>query len=147
MESVFTLERKNFASPETLCWFCGNSIGACRWASSFQPVPGWTATPTRKNGNDSFFVSACPEFVPDRAAREVAKPRGETVPAKGFDAEARERFLLKTRRSRSRKSKVGAQRFLAALDSGCSVSRAAKRAGVSLSAAYEWLKILRGETT
>jgi len=142
-----TVDRSRFTYPETLCWFCDNALGGCCWAESFTPVPGWDATPTRKNGDDSFLVTQCPEYIPDRAAKEAAKPRGETVPAKGFSKEAEEAFLWGVRRGRARKHYAAAKRFLSAVDKGSSVSTAAAKAGISLATAYGWLKILRGETT
>lgn len=141
-----TVERKNYTYPETLCWFCGNYLDGCSWARSFEPVPGWTATPTRKNGDDSFFVYACPEYIPDRAAEEAGRPRTITVPNEGFSNGSREMFLQGMRRSRSRKYRAGAKRFLTALDRGETVANAATKAEISLSTAYVWLRILRGET-
>lgn len=54
----------------TLCWNCKNATGGCCWSAKFEPVPGWTAEPTKVNVNNggeryykSFNVTDCPEFV------------------------------------------------------------------------------------
>jgi hypothetical protein len=64
-----------FTKRESLCWTCANSVPnheegrGCSWSINFQPVDGWTATPTKlraaRNGPpvDSFCVMACPKFM------------------------------------------------------------------------------------
>ena len=54
----------------TLCWGCRKATGRedCPWANKFEPVEGWTATPTEvKAGADgvvkSYEVHKCPLFV------------------------------------------------------------------------------------
>ena len=57
----------------TLCWDCewaGGKDKKCPWATKFEPVPGWKATPTKVMAAklsahetiDSFIVHECPEF-------------------------------------------------------------------------------------
>lgn len=60
--------------PETLCWGCARALGGCSWSrGDFQPVDGWMALPTTQveitpqglTVTESFFVYACPEYLPD----------------------------------------------------------------------------------
>ena len=62
---------------QQLCWRCRRACGGCRWSSRGKPVPGWTATPMRRNAGtskgvpviiDTYRITACPQFVPDRSA-------------------------------------------------------------------------------
>ena len=55
-----------------ICFDCKNACGGCSWSARFEPVPGWTATPTRfkyfdkaKNTKwtDTFHITECPEFI------------------------------------------------------------------------------------
>lgn len=49
-----------------LCWDCKKACAGCMWSLAGEPIPGWTATPTRDgNGVESYCVTACPEFVRD----------------------------------------------------------------------------------
>lgn len=66
-----------------LCWRCQNAYGDCPWTEvdpvtekvKFQPVPGWTATPTRRSTTrgpekvivEGYSIKACPLFIPDNA--------------------------------------------------------------------------------
>lgn len=47
--------------PEQLCARCGNFAVGCEWSERLQPVPGWTAFPTR--GGLSYCITDCPKFV------------------------------------------------------------------------------------
>lgn len=58
---------------ETLCWKCewaSANDKKCPWATSFEPVPGWDAKPTKVKADkqsqheyvDSFDVYECPLF-------------------------------------------------------------------------------------
>lgn len=70
-------EDRNFikdrtTKPMTLCFTCANACGNCSWSdTSFQPIKGWTAQPTKVKMAavhtgivDSFHVTACPQYVP-----------------------------------------------------------------------------------
>ena len=59
-----------------LCWDCANACGGCEWSRSFQPVPGWTAAPSRRIQNygetgfkviDTYRITACPKFTKEAA--------------------------------------------------------------------------------
>ena len=53
-----------------ICWECewaAGKDGKCPWASRFEPVPGWNATPTtvkltKTSRSDTFEVHDCPLF-------------------------------------------------------------------------------------
>ena len=50
----------------SLCWDCKNAVcKGCSWAESFQPVDGWTAEEGTVDGQTSFCVIDCPEFIRD----------------------------------------------------------------------------------
>ena len=62
-----------FKRKDTLCWECERAAGKdkkCPWATKFEPVPGWNATPTKIKADklsvhqtlDSFIVHECPMF-------------------------------------------------------------------------------------
>lgn len=65
----------------SLCFFCQNAVpgkhSGCEWSRSWQPVPGWEATPTILSigtagsirEDQSYCVKRCPKFNPDSAAR------------------------------------------------------------------------------
>lgn len=65
----------------SICGECQLPIGTCSWSRSFQPVPGWEATPTRilvqkyshgkfKSGYmDSYNVTSCPLYIPPKKGR------------------------------------------------------------------------------
>lgn len=63
--------------PETLCWYCKNAAGGCRWSDGFRPVPGWKAVATviyssrNDEGIKSHLVLDCPEFVKDSPEPEA----------------------------------------------------------------------------
>lgn len=72
MAASFTLESCYRTAPDQLCWDCASACGGCEWSRSFQPVPGWTATPVRriqsygKKGYkviDTYRITACPKFT------------------------------------------------------------------------------------
>ena len=60
-----------------ICVFCQKACGDCSWSKYdpktkellFEPVPGWTATPSyQKNGTKivpTYHITAGPEFEPD----------------------------------------------------------------------------------
>lgn len=58
-----------------ICFDCKNAVPddcghGCEWSRKFEPVPGWTATPTtlRSGGctpTESWHITACPKFDPD----------------------------------------------------------------------------------
>lgn len=57
---------------ESICWSCKNACGSCPWSSSFTPVEGWNAIPTKVKGNnytgeiiDSYHVISCPMYKND----------------------------------------------------------------------------------
>lgn len=60
---------------DTICWECEWAAGKdkkCPWATKFEPVPGWNATPTTVKADsvslhkevNSFIVHDCPLFEP-----------------------------------------------------------------------------------
>lgn len=84
--------RKKRAAPAgraSICFDCQNACGGCSWSGldpvthmpRFEPVPGWTATPTCLKVSwachgrtynkriESYCITACPEFVPDDPKR------------------------------------------------------------------------------
>ena len=58
---MYTMKNK-----PTLCWRCDNAIYGCSWARNFVPVKNWTAVPTVIEGNTSYCVIDCPEFIPTK---------------------------------------------------------------------------------
>lgn len=54
-----------------ICFECANACGGCSWSRDFEPVEGWTATPTKvkvcyvrkKVWEDTYKIDDCPEFV------------------------------------------------------------------------------------
>lgn len=76
MAATFTLESCYRTAPDQLCWDCANACGGCEWPRSFQPVPGWTAAPSRRIQNygetgfkviDTYRITACPKFTKEAA--------------------------------------------------------------------------------
>lgn len=53
---------------EQLCWTCQKAGGDCSWSSCFQPVEGWTAERVHRKTYDSYRITKCPEYVPDKKA-------------------------------------------------------------------------------
>lgn len=53
---------------EQLCWTCQKACGDCSWSSCFQPVEGWTAERVHRKTYDSYRITKCPEYVPDKKA-------------------------------------------------------------------------------
>ena len=68
-----------------ICINCKNSCGLCAWSRKLKPVEGWTAKPIKKRTTDgkmvdSFYISDCPQFVPEkRPPRANAWTCEETV--------------------------------------------------------------------
>lgn len=69
---------EQYFTSQQLCWGCRNACGGCAWSSMGKPVPGWTATPMRRNVGtskgvpviiDTYRVMACPLYVPDEPMR------------------------------------------------------------------------------
>lgn len=58
------------SSRVQLCCYCMKAYGGCAWSRRFEPVEGWTATPTVINATNrqgeyevkSYKITACPEF-------------------------------------------------------------------------------------
>jgi len=49
---------------DTLCWRCRNAKGnGCRWFRFHMPIKGWKAALRCVDGNESYRVRECPEFV------------------------------------------------------------------------------------
>lgn len=62
---------------ETLCWKCEvPGTGGCSWDRSFEPVEGWTATPTRislgynQTSTESFVVHDCPLYRAEKSQKD-----------------------------------------------------------------------------
>lgn len=71
-----------------ICFECENACGGCSWSRldpatgkvSFTPVEGWTAQKTwltvnyghREFEQETYKITACPEFVPSRGANICA---------------------------------------------------------------------------
>lgn len=50
----------------TLCWDCENSVlKGCTWHDHFEPVEGWDAEKQLVDGQISYLVKECPQFVRD----------------------------------------------------------------------------------
>lgn len=53
-----------------ICIDCKRAYGDCPWSARYEPVPGWTATPTRRRSTagdkrviiESYKITACPLF-------------------------------------------------------------------------------------
>ena len=72
---------------EQLCETCQNYAGGCSWTAidektghvKFEPVPGWTATPSVKVSHkallQSYAITACPEYIPDPPREQPKKAR------------------------------------------------------------------------
>lgn len=84
--------RKKRAAPAgraSICFDCQNACGGCSWSGldpvthmpRFEPVPGWTAVQvvryerytdkgiSKKRAVRGYYITACPEFVPDDPKR------------------------------------------------------------------------------
>ena len=67
--------KTNQHKKANICFGCKNAVPddcghGCEWSRKFEPVPGWTATPTllRSGGcepTESWHIEACPKFDPD----------------------------------------------------------------------------------
>ena len=69
---------EQYFTSQQLCWGGRNACGGCAWSSMGKPVPGWTATPMRRNAGtskgvpviiDTYRIMACPLYVPDEPMR------------------------------------------------------------------------------
>ena len=67
-EYVQRLDEAQNVVKEQLCWTCQNACGDCSWSSCFQPVEGWTAENVHRKTYDSYRITKCPEYVPDKKA-------------------------------------------------------------------------------
>lgn len=66
-----------------ICFSCKMACGGCSWSESFEPIPGWTAALTRRVYRthrgfgqhivDSYHITACPEYVPDKPRSTMAE--------------------------------------------------------------------------
>ena len=75
--------------PAQLCYECARAVGFCSWSRKFEPVPGWTAKPTKishfKNkygeriyvkDSDSYHITECPLFIRDgETKKEIEEQR------------------------------------------------------------------------
>jgi len=61
--------RKEFDGRMQLCWLCRKAIATpgchCSWSKDLIPVPGWTATESEAKGYTNYYITRCPEFMPD----------------------------------------------------------------------------------
>lgn len=62
-------------AKEQLCWTCQKAGGDCSWSSCFQPVEGWTAERVHRKTYDSYRITKCPEYVPDKASNSENKKK------------------------------------------------------------------------
>lgn len=76
-----TSKKKKKVQKPTLCWKCKNAvpkisggkyIAGCSWSIKFEPVKGWTARKSVKQGRNGSFleswnVKSCPEYEADRS--------------------------------------------------------------------------------
>lgn len=63
------------AGAANKCFHCQNAVPdnnghGCSWSRSFEPVPGWTAEPSKVRScgcepTETWHITACPEFIPD----------------------------------------------------------------------------------
>ena len=65
-------------------WLKNNYVGrarkladGCSWSSCFQPVEGWTAEKVHRKTYDSYRITKCPEYVPDKQAILKTRKRHE----------------------------------------------------------------------
>lgn len=50
----------------SLCWDCKNAVcKGCTWAEKYEPVAGWNAEQHTVDGQISYCVIDCPEFIRD----------------------------------------------------------------------------------
>lgn len=57
--------RSSHTKRDTLCWCCSKVYSGCNWFRNGTPVEGWDATRRELEGNISYHVRRCPEFVRD----------------------------------------------------------------------------------
>ena len=49
---------------QSLCWNCSKGADECCFMDNLEPVPGWKAKKVLCEGNRTYHVIKCPEFVP-----------------------------------------------------------------------------------
>ena len=89
---------KQHRTGETRCWSCTKACGGCSWTElddtgevKFQPVPGWTAIPTKiqirshsnMRNSESYLVLDCPEYEWD--GKRLAFGQGIGTPIEKLD--------------------------------------------------------------
>ena len=71
-----------------ICFDCKNSVPdnnghGCPWSRNFEPVPGWTAEPTKvgagKYATDTYCITDCPLFDPEDDLRIGANANDHCV--------------------------------------------------------------------
>lgn len=76
MTSIEKAIYKANRSRGSICWDCRKAVRKCPWSKKFEPVEGWTAIRrdvliAGKRRAESYFVLACPEYVPDEVTDET----------------------------------------------------------------------------
>jgi len=62
-----------YAGNSTICWDCANAVGKCSWSEKFKPVKGWTVVKSTKDGQTTYVVLDCPQFIRDAYCNGLKK--------------------------------------------------------------------------
>ena len=63
-------------AKEQLCWTCKNACGGCDWSNLIEPVKGWTAKKVQRKSYETYRISECPEYIPDKKTDSEEQQRG-----------------------------------------------------------------------
>lgn len=78
------MAKKPTNGKPNICFDCQNAVCGCSWSRDFTPVPGWTAektyvmqcyVPGYESQIETYHITACPQFVPDKEYVELPKSR------------------------------------------------------------------------
>jgi len=64
---------------QSLCWNCAKGADECCFMESLEPVEGWKAKKVICEGNRTYHVIKCPDFVPVQSANEKQYCKGIAV--------------------------------------------------------------------
>ena len=69
-------ERRDTEYRAQLCWMCRKAVATsechCSWSKDLEPVSGWDAKKQATHGKPKYYITKCPEFVPDQTTWAVA---------------------------------------------------------------------------
>ena len=65
MQNLNDIDRNDGRSHANICFDCQNAVCGCNWSRNFKPVPGWEAELTVVNHNITYYITGCPEYIPD----------------------------------------------------------------------------------